>query len=58
MALEQNRDELPVPSHVPRGLIYDYDFVSDTRLIADPYERMKSLHREVNRRLRLRCKPA
>jgi cytochrome P450 len=31
---------------IPEDLIYDYDFVHDAGLIDDPFERMKSLHRE------------
>jgi cytochrome P450 len=38
--------ELRFPEHVPAEVVYDYDFANDPRLIADPYERMKSLHRE------------
>ncbi len=37
---------LAVPGHVQPSRVYDYDFVFDERLVADPYERMQSLHRE------------
>ena len=33
-----------VPSHVPEGLVYDYDFVFDADLNKDPHRRMSELH--------------
>jgi cytochrome P450 len=43
---QQEAQRSLVPPHVPADLIYDYDFAADARLIADPFERMQSLHRE------------
>jgi cytochrome P450 len=36
----------PAPDHVPPALVYDYDFIFDPRLNADPQQRLQSLHRE------------
>src|SRR6266436_6552912 len=46
MDLQPDDNRPSPPDHVSESLLYDYDFVHDPDLIADPYERMKSLHRE------------
>lgn len=38
--------EATIRDRIPADLVYDYDFVHDAGLIQDPFERMKSLHRE------------
>src|SRR3546814_12830787 len=38
--------EATIRDRIPADIVYDYDFVHDAGLIQDPFERMKSLHRE------------
>lgn len=41
-----NTPRTPVPSHVPDSLVYDYDFIFDEALNADPFKRMLNLQQE------------
>jgi cytochrome P450 len=36
----------PIPAHVPKDRVYDFDYIYDARLIAEPHGRMQSLHAE------------
>lgn len=35
----------PVPAHVPASLVYDYDYINDAGIVADPHGRMQDIHR-------------
>ena len=37
---------VPVPDHVPAGLVYDFDYISDPELFIEPHERLLRLQAE------------
>ncbi|WP_284259269.1 cytochrome P450 [Acidocella aquatica] len=46
MSAAEKTELAPIPGHVPLERVYDFDYIYDARLLENPHERMKSLHKE------------